>query len=29
MDWSQDCRYLLVPNLDDKLVPTVVCLDRN
>ncbi|CAD8192363.1 unnamed protein product [Paramecium pentaurelia] len=29
LDWSVDCRYLAVPNLDDKTIPTVAILDRN
>ena len=28
LDWSPDCRYLLVPGLDDRLVPSALLLDR-
>lgn len=29
LDWSPDFRYLLVPNLDDKVIPTLCALDRH
>ena len=29
IDWSPDFRYLLVPSLDDRIVPVVCALDRH
>jgi WD40 repeat protein len=29
IDWSPDFRYLLVPSLDDRVVPVVCALDRH
>lgn len=29
IDWSPDYRYLLVPSLDDRIVPVVCALDRH
>lgn len=29
IDWSPDYRYILVPTLEDKIVPMVAAIDRN
>ena len=29
IDWSPDCRYILVPSMDDGVVPVVCALDRH
>ena len=28
IDWSPDCNFLLVPSLDDKLLPILCALER-